>query len=235
MRNRDRFDCVDEVTCLDLDAVGFTLGSINRRIRINQEIAINQEKGDVMRLAGSILAVAVTLAACCGSHAAHAQGVFTLSSPDFKDGERLALKNAGNNKSNPNCVGENVSPALAWANPPAGTKSFALLLFDPEGRPPNGVSHWVAYGIPASVTGFAEGEVSKPSDNYVGGQSLMKLPNYFGPCTPPGAPHHYTFTLIATDLEPSALQAGLTHEEVIKALEGHAKGATGLIGTFSKP
>jgi len=51
------------------------------------------------------------------------------------------------------------------------------------------------------------------------------------PCTPAGAPHHYTFTLIATDLEPSALQAGLTHEEVIKALEGHAKGATGLIGT----
>ena len=46
-------------------------------------------------------------------------------------------------------------------------------------------SHWVAYGIPPSVTGFAEGEVSKPSEKYVGGQSLMKLANYFGPCTPP--------------------------------------------------
>ena len=43
---------------------------------------------------------------------ASAQGVFTLTSPSFKDGERLAVKNAGNNKSNPNCVGENVSPAL---------------------------------------------------------------------------------------------------------------------------
>ncbi len=51
----------------------------------------------------------------------------------------------------------------SWANPPEGTKSYALLMFDPEGRPPGGVSHWVAYGIPASVTGFAEGEVSKPS------------------------------------------------------------------------
>ena len=77
------------------------------------------------------------------------RGVFTLTSPSFKDGERLATKNAGNNKSNPNCVGENISPALAWANPPEGTKSYALLMFDPEGRPPGGVSHWVAYGIPA--------------------------------------------------------------------------------------
>jgi Raf kinase inhibitor-like YbhB/YbcL family protein len=188
-----------------------------------------------MRLGGYILAFAVTLAACCGSHAADAQGAFTLSSPDFKDGERLPLKNAGNYKANPNCVGENVSPALSWANPPAGTRSFALLMFDPEGHPPVGFSHWVAYGIPASVTGFAEGEVSKPSDKYVGGQSSVNLPSYFGPCTPAGAPHHYTFTLIATDLEPLALQAGLTRDEVIKALDGHAKATTGLIGTFSKP
>jgi Raf kinase inhibitor-like YbhB/YbcL family protein len=210
--------CFIEATCLDPGTAAF-----------------NQEKGDVMRLSGSIFAFTAALAVAWPSHAAHAQGVFTLSSPDFKDGQRLALKNAGNNKANPNCVGENISPALSWANPPEGTKSYALLMFDPEGRPPGGVSHWVAYGIPVSVTGFAEGEVSKPSDKYVGGQSLMKLPSYFGPCTPPGAPHHYTFTLIATDLEPAALQPGLTRDEVIKALDGHAKAATGLIGTFSKP
>jgi len=183
---------------------------------------------------GSILAGMLVLASWFGVHNAFAQGVFTLSSPGFKDGERLATKNAGNNKANPNCVGENVSPALSWANPPDGTKSYALLMFDPEGRPPGGVSHWVAYGIPVSVTGFAEGEVSKPSDKYVGGQSTMKLSNYFGPCTPPGPPHHYTFTLIATDLEPTALKEGMTREEVIKALDGHAKSATGLIGIFSK-
>ena len=188
-----------------------------------------------MLLRGSILASALALAAFCGSHQARAQAAFTLSSPDFKDGERLAVKMAGNNKANPNCVGENVSPALAWANPPADTKSYALLMFDPEGRPPGGVSHWVAYGIPVSVTGFAQGEVSKASDKYVGGQSLMKLSNYFGPCTPPGPQHHYTFTLMATDLEPTALAPGLSRDEAIKALEGHVKQATGLIGTFSKP
>ena len=185
-----------------------------------------------MQLRGLILAVAVALAASSG---ALAQGVFTLSSPDFKDGARLALKNAGNNKANPNCVGENISPTLSWANPPEGTKSYALLMFDPEGRPPGGVSHWVAYGIPVAVTGFAEGEVSKASDKYVGGLGTAKLSTYTGPCTPAGAPHHYTFTLMATDLEPSALQAGMTRDELIKALDGHVKGATGLIGTFSKP
>ena len=182
----------------------------------------------------SVLALTVAFGALCGAQSANAQGVFTLSSTSFKDGERLATKMAGNNKSNPNCVGENVSPALAWSTPPEGTKSFAILMFDIDGRPPGGVSHWVAYGIPASVTGFAEGEVSKQTDKFVGGQSLMKLPHYSGPCTPPGPPHHYIFTLYATDLEPSALKEGMTRDELIKALDGHAKGATSLVGIFSK-
>jgi len=182
-----------------------------------------------------LLAGGVALAMAWNSQNANAQSAFTITSSSFKDGERLATKMAGNNKQNPNCVGDNVSPALSWANPPEGTKSYALMMFDPERRPPGGVSHWVAYGIPVSVTCFAEGEVSKQTDKYVGGKSLMGLPHYFGPCTPPGAPHHYTFTLIATDLEPTALQPGMTRDELIKALEGRAKGATGIIGTFSKP
>jgi Raf kinase inhibitor-like YbhB/YbcL family protein len=191
-----------------------------------------------MLVRGSLLAFAVTLTAVTvvgGTHTANAQAVFTLSSPDFKDGTRLATKNAGNNKSNPNCVGENVSPALSWSGVPEGTKSLALMMFDPEGRPPGGVSHWVAYGIKPTVTGFAEGEVSKASDKYVGGTSTQGVGFYSGPCTPAGAPHHYTFTLIATDLEPSALAPGLKRDELIKALDGHAKSATGLIGLFSKP
>jgi Raf kinase inhibitor-like YbhB/YbcL family protein len=181
------------------------------------------------------LACGVALAIAVGGQKADAQSAFTITSKSFKDGERLPNKMAGNNKQNPNCVGENVSPQLSWANPPEGTKSYALLMFDPEGRPPGGVSHWVAYGIPVSVTGFEEGEASKQTEKYVGGKSLMNLPHYFGPCTPPGAPHHYIFTLIATDLEPTALQPGMTRDELIKALDGHAKGATGIIGIFSKP
>ena len=64
--------------------------------------------------------------------------------------------------SNPNCVGENVSPELTIANPD-GTKSFILLMNDPEGRGGTGSSHFVSYRIALTVTGFAEGEVSMPS------------------------------------------------------------------------
>jgi Raf kinase inhibitor-like YbhB/YbcL family protein len=144
---------------------------------------------------------------------------------------------AGSDKQrSPNCVGENISPPLAWSNVPEGTKSFALLMFDPEGRAPAGVSHMVIYGIPASVTGFAEGELSKPSDKYVGGKNLMGLGIYVGPCTPPNTDwHHYTLTLVATDLDPKALQPDMTREELTTALKDHVKGSAGLIGRFKHP
>jgi Raf kinase inhibitor-like YbhB/YbcL family protein len=173
-------------------------------------------------------------AASIGSGVAAAEP-FQITSSSFKDGTVLDKKYVGNNKSNPNCVGENVSPALSWSNPPPDTKSFAIMVIDPEGRAPAGVAHWVAYGIPASVTGFTEGEVSGPSEKYVGGKSTLGLPNYFGPCTPAGIGfHHYTFILMATDLDPKALAAGMTREELTQALNGHVKGSTGIIGMFGR-
>src|SRR5580698_6776156 len=161
----------------------------------------------------------------------------TLTSPQIQDNGTLAVKNACSDKQrSPNCVGQNISPPLAWSGVPDGTKSFALLMFDPEGRAPAGVSHMVIYGIPASATGFAEGELSQPSDKFVGGKSTMNLGIYRGPCTPPNVDwHHYTFTLVATDLDPKALQPGMTREELFAALNGHAKGGAGLIGRFRHP
>jgi len=164
-----------------------------------------------------------------------AEQAFTLTSPTLKDNGELARRNAGKDPSNPNCLGENISPALEWSNPPAGTHSYALILFDPEGRAGLGVVHFIAYGIAATVKGFAEGELSTPSPKYIGGKSTRNLGTYFGPCPPAGGWHHYTFTLIATDLEPTALQPGLTRDELFTALNGHAKGAAGLIGRFRHP
>ena len=181
----------------------------------------------------------IAVAALCGGQPAQAADVFTLSSSALKDNGELAVKNAGSDKQrSPNCVGENVSPPLAWANPPAGTKSYALLMFDPEGRAPAGVSHMVIYGIPADVKGFAEGEMSKQSDKFVGGKNLMSTAMYSGPCTPPNTDwHHYTFTLVATDLDPKApeLKPGMTREELTAALKDHVKGSAGLIGRFKHP
>ena len=166
-----------------------------------------------------------------------AADVFTLSSPAVQDNGILATKNACSDKQRtPNCVGENISPPLAWSNVPDGTKSFALLLFDPEGRAPAGVSHMVIYGIPADVKGFAEGELSKPSDKFIGGKNLMGVGIYFGPGTPPNTDwHHYTFTLVATDLDPKALQPGMTRDELAAALKDHVKGSAGLVTRFKHP
>ena len=163
--------------------------------------------------------------------------VLKLTSSAIPDNGTLATKNACSDKQrSPNCVGENISPPLAWSGVPAGTKSFALLLFDPEGRAPAGVSHMVVYGIPVSVTGFAEGELSQPSDKFVGGKSTMGKAVYTGPGTPPGTDwHHYTWTLIATDLDPKALQPGLTRDQLAAALQGHVKGSAGLVTRFKHP
>jgi len=187
---------------------------------------------------------ATALAFGFAATAAHAAGLFTLESKTFADG-KIMPKEAANGKANmatnPNCVGDNVSPELHWSNAPDGTKSLVLLMFDPEGRAPFGVSHWVAYGIdPAKVTGFAEGEASKDSDKYVGGKSLMGVGHYSGPCTPPNqTPHHYTFTLIATDFAPDELPPGLTREDLMAKFgtppSPHVKGVAGLVGLFVNP
>jgi Raf kinase inhibitor-like YbhB/YbcL family protein len=200
--------------------------------KVGANVDANMRGDAVKQSVGYLLAAGIVLSSLGSGQIARAAEPFTLKSSAFKDNGKLAKKNAGNDKSNPNCVGDNISPPLAWSNPPEGTKSFALMLFDPEGRAGLGVAHWVAYGIPTSVTGFAEGEISKPSEKYVGGKSTRALPTYFGPCTPPGDWHHYTFTLIATDLDAKALQPGLTRDELLAALAGHAKGAAGLIGRF---
>jgi Raf kinase inhibitor-like YbhB/YbcL family protein len=189
-----------------------------------------------------LLAIAGFAVACLVTvPEARAADVLTLTSPMIQDNGTLATKNACSDKQrSPNCVGENISPPLEWSNPPEGTKSFALLLFDPEGRAPAGVSHMVLYGIPADVKGFAEGELSKPSDKFVGGKNLMGVGIYFGPGTPPNTDwHHYTFTLVATDLDPKALPPGLTREELatalINPLQNHVKGSAGLVTRFRHP
>jgi Raf kinase inhibitor-like YbhB/YbcL family protein len=189
-----------------------------------------------------LLVAAATLTLGLFGTAANAADIFSLTSTTFKDGTMMPKKVANSHENAPtnaNCVGENVSPEFSWTGVPEGTKSFVLTMFDPEGRAPSGVSHWVAYGIPASVTGFAEGEVSKPSDKYVGGKSTQGVGFYSGPCTPPNASaHHYTFVLIATDFDPKELPPGLTRDELIAKFgppPAHVKGSTGMVGLFVNP
>jgi Raf kinase inhibitor-like YbhB/YbcL family protein len=186
-----------------------------------------------MRYGLGTLALAGGLALALGAAKAD---VLTLTSPQIQDNGTLAVKNACADKQrSPNCVGENISPPLAWSGAPDGTKSFALLLLDPEGRAPSGVVHMVVYAIPADLKGLAEGDLSKESDKFVGGKSTMEKSIYFGPGTPPNTDwHHYTFILMATDLDPKdpALKPGMTRDELAVALKDHVKASAGLVTRF---
>jgi phosphatidylethanolamine-binding protein (PEBP) family uncharacterized protein len=94
----------------------------------------------------------------------------------------------------------------------------------------------LAYNIAPTVAGFAENELGKASDKFTGGKESAGTTVYRGPCTPPGTGlHHYIFMVIATDLEPGALPAGLTRDELQEKLKGHAKGAAALVGLFGRP
>jgi Raf kinase inhibitor-like YbhB/YbcL family protein len=164
-----------------------------------------------------------------------AQPVFQLTSPAFQDGGMLPRKASNNIPGNARCVGDNISPPLAWKNAPAGARSFALVIENPEGRGGLGSIHWVAYGIPPLVTHFDEGEASHDSDHYIGGLNTLKTGHYAGPCTPAGRPQHYLFYIIATDLDPKVLPPGLTLPELRDKLAKHALASTGLVGLFAHP
>ncbi|WP_407944761.1 YbhB/YbcL family Raf kinase inhibitor-like protein [Pantoea latae] len=180
-----------------------------------------------MRLLSAFLLAALPAASMA------AAPIFNLQSQDFTDNAFLAKKFAGNNKSSAACTGDNVSPALSWSNAPQGTQSFALLVTDPVGGKGLGVTHLVAYNIPAATTGFAQGELTQ-GKGYTGGKNSPGTQAWYGPCPPVGSGmHHYNFVAIATDLPPEQLKAGLTHDELVKQLKGHALGAASLVARFS--
>ena len=189
-----------------------------------------------VRFSWSFLAVGL-IAAGFGGIAGSGQAAaapFTARSSSFSDGGMLTKKQAADDPMRM-CGGENVSPALSWSNAPANTKSFVVFLLDPDGLLGQGVSHWLGYSIPANVSGLAEGEMTKGSKNFVGGKGTRDNALYIGPCPPVGeAPHHYVFTVVATDLEPGALKPGMTRDEVYAAIKGHALGGTSVVGKYAR-
>src|SRR5215813_10576954 len=116
---------------------------------------------------------------------------FTLTSSNFKDSTMMDRKHAGNIASNPNCIGENVSPELKWSNTPAAAKSLVLVMSDWEGQGCLGSHHLLAYNIAPTVTGFAEGELSKASDKFTGGKETAGTIGYDGRCPRAGTTAHH--------------------------------------------
>ena len=151
----------------------------------------------------SFAIIAALLLASAGTAGA---APFTLTSTSFKNGGNIEQKNAGNIMG---CTGESKSPALEWKNPPPGTKSFALLVHDPD-APTGGAGfwHWIVYNIPGDATSLPEG--GPLPKGAVEGNTDMGKPGYIGPCPPPGPKHHYNFMLYPLKVDKLDVPPGAT-------------------------
>lgn len=136
--------------------------------------------------------------ALCGAASAGAAS-FTLSSPDIKPNGSLGDAQLFNGFG---CSGKNISPALQWHGAPAGTKSYAVTLYDPDAPTGSGWWHWVVYNIPADATGLPEGAGAADGKGLPSGSAQGRTDfgtaAFGGACPPLGdKPHRYVFTVFA--------------------------------------
>jgi Raf kinase inhibitor-like YbhB/YbcL family protein len=143
----------------------------------------------------------LALLAAQGTHAL-AQGVFTLTSASFHAGGTV---DAAQVFDQDDCKGGNRSPQLTWHEAPAGTRGFAITMFDPD-APGLGWWHWAVAVIPATVSSLPENASASGFLKKIGAleaRNDFDIDGYGGPCPPPGKPHRYVITvyaLSATDL-----------------------------------
>ena len=132
------------------------------------------------------------------------------------------------------CSGENISPSLTWTQPPSGTRSFVLIVDDPDA--PGGTwVHWVAYDLPAAARQLPEHVPAGEVISGGGKQGTNDFPanGYGGPCPPPGKPHRYFFRLYALDTI-LALHVPARRPDVDSAMKGHVLAQAELMGRFGR-
>ncbi len=129
--------------------------------------------------------------------------------------------------------GADVSPPLSWRDPPSGTKSFALIVDDPD-APGRVWTHWVIYHIPAAILSLKEAVPTSPhlASGVRQGINDFHKTGYGGP-SPPSGTHHYSFTLYALDAELS-LPAGATKQQLLAAMKGRVLAEARLVGTYRR-
>ncbi|MFP5406637.1 MAG: YbhB/YbcL family Raf kinase inhibitor-like protein, partial [Gammaproteobacteria bacterium] len=151
--------------------------------------------------------------ACSALLACATSFAFDLTSEDIEPNGTVANKFVYDGFG---CSGENVSPALHWKAAPPGTKSFALMVHDPD-APTGGAGwwHWVVYDLPASTHSLPEGAGSADGSKLPSGAVQQKtdfgVPGWGGPCPPAGdKPHRYHFTIYALKVEKLDVPPGAT-------------------------
>jgi Raf kinase inhibitor-like YbhB/YbcL family protein len=180
-------------------------------------------------------AAVALLAGAIGTSATAAAERLTVSSTAFSDGGTIpgAYANRG-------CAAsaENRSPQLSWRGAPAGTKSFAVTMFDPDAPTGHGFWHWVLFNIPAGVHAIDAGAStdSGPLHGAVVGHADFGSSAYGGPCPPPGdKPHHYVITVRALDIASVPGATSVTSgPQLVAAVEGHVLAQGKLVGRFGR-
>jgi hypothetical protein len=142
-----------------------------------------------------------------------------LTSNAFGDGQPIPVQYT--------CDGAGETPALSWGDPPAGTKSFALVIDDPD-APSGTFRHWGVYDIPAAARAIGGGQrIGREVANDKG------TTGYTGPCPPKGnPPHHYHFKLFALNVDKLDVGSGAKVVDVENAAKRHAIAQGELIGTY---
>ena len=175
----------------------------------------------------------IALVSACSTGAGSTEAVvdqsFTFTSDAFAHGQSIPAKYT--------CIGRNISPALAWGEPPAGTQSFALIMDDPDA--PGGTwAYWVLYNITPETRSLSE-DLPVTGKNVPAGQgSPFTGKNswgdigYGGPC-PPSGTHRYFFKLYALDTELT-LKAGATKQQLLQAMHGHVLAEDSLMGLYQR-
>jgi Raf kinase inhibitor-like YbhB/YbcL family protein len=186
--------------------------------------------------AGAALIMAALLSSALGEAAPPpAAGTFTLSSPDLKAGGKIAEAQVFNGFG---CSGANVSPALTWSNPPAGTQSFALMVHDPDAPTGSGWWHWIVYNIPVATTSLASDAGNTRNMLLPGGAVQARTDfgtsGYGGPCPPPGKPHHYYFRLYALKVPKLDIPKDASAALIGFNVRAQALGSAELMGLYGR-
>ncbi|MBI4248514.1 MAG: YbhB/YbcL family Raf kinase inhibitor-like protein [Elusimicrobia bacterium] len=154
----------------------------------------------------------------------------SLKSSAFKRDEFIPKKYS--------CEGQDVSPQLSWTGAPEGTRSFSLIMDDPD-APPGTWVHWVLYDLPSGRSSLDEGIPKKETldsgakHGLCWGVNDFDRVGYYGPCPPPGRPHRYVFKLYALETE-LGLAARATKAELLRAMQGHILAQAELTGLYKR-
>ena len=150
----------------------------------------------------------------------------TLTSTAFKEGSEIPIVYT--------CDGQDISPPLTWSEAPANTKTFVLIVDDPDA--PGGVfTHWVLFNLPSNIKQVEENIPSQQrlSNGALQGKNGFGNIGYGGPCPPRGPAHHYRFAVYAID-RTLDIAAGASKQKVIDAMKGHVVAQGQLTGTYQR-